>query len=94
MATTHGTSTTTVRVSLGTRETLNQVAAATGRSVDVIIAAGLRALRREQKRKEWEAEARLAGNDLEDRAEVAAALAELRGDDGDDVVTHTTTVGL
>jgi hypothetical protein len=73
--------TTTVRVRRDTREALNTEVAQSGTTADAVIAAGLRALRRERLRREWERDARLAGEDPEDRAEIAAAIRDLVGDD-------------
>jgi hypothetical protein len=73
--------TTTVRVRKETREALNTEVTQSGTTADAVIAAGLRALRRERLRREWERDARLAGEDAEDRAEVAAAIRDLAGDD-------------
>jgi len=73
--------TTTVRVRTGTREALNQEVAESGTTADAVISAGLKALRRERRRREFERDSRLAGANAEDRAEVAAAIRDLVGND-------------
>ena len=75
------TATTTVRVRRTTRDALNDAAQASGTTADAVIAAGLRALRRERLRKQYEMDARRAGDDPLDRAEVQAALRDLTGED-------------
>lgn len=72
--------TTTVRVRTSTRSALNAVAERDGTSADEVISAGLRALDRERKRGEYEADARRIAADPVDRAEVAAALRDLLGE--------------
>lgn len=73
---------TTVRVRAKTREILNEEVARADSTADAVIAAGLRALRRERFRRQLEFDARLAGQDEGDKAEVAAAIRDLVGDDG------------
>lgn len=58
---------------------MNALAERDGTSADEVINAGLRALDRERKRREYEADARRIAADPEDRAEVAAALRDLLG---------------
>lgn len=72
--------TTTVRVATSTREHLNKVSAASGETVDATIRRGLRLIDREARRKQAEIDARAAGADSDDRAEVAAAIRELTGE--------------
>ena len=72
--------TTTVRVATATREHLNKVSAASGETVDATIRRGLRLIEREAWRKQAEIDARAAGADADDRAEVAAAIRELTGE--------------
>lgn len=72
--------TTTVRVRTTTRDDLNVLAAETGASADDVIRQGLALIRREQWRRQAEQDARAAANDPADRAEVAAALADLLGE--------------
>lgn len=72
--------TTTVRVRTSTRSALNALAELDGSSADDDINAGLQALERERKRRQYEADARRIAADPEDRAEVAAALRDLLGE--------------
>jgi hypothetical protein len=73
--------TTTVRVPTSTRKAMNLEVATSGTTADAVISAGLHALRRDRLRREWERDSRLAGANAQDRAEVAAALHGLVGDD-------------
>ncbi|MDQ3112504.1 MAG: hypothetical protein M3Q84_00165 [Actinomycetota bacterium] len=72
--------TTTVRVQTSTRSALKALAERDGTSTDEVINAGLRALDRERKRRQYEADARRIAADPKDRAEVAAALREVLGE--------------
>lgn len=72
--------TTTVRVQTSTRSALKTLAERDGTSTDEVINAGLRALDRERKRRQHEADARRLAADPEDRAEVAAALRDVLGE--------------
>lgn len=70
---------TTVRVARTTRDHLNQVSSATGRSADETIQEGLRLIEREQWRRTAEWDSVAAGLDTEDQAEVRAAIADVLG---------------
>jgi uncharacterized membrane protein len=72
--------TTTVRVSTSTREHLNKISSTAGETVDTTIQRGLRLIEREARRKQAEIDARAAGADPADRAEVAAAIWDLTGE--------------
>jgi len=72
--------TTTVRVRTSTRLALNELAERDGTTTDEVINAGLQALDRERKRRQYEADARRLAADPEDRAEVAAALRDVLGE--------------
>jgi predicted transcriptional regulator len=72
--------TTTVRVSRATRDHLNKVSTASGETVDATIQRGLDLLDREQWRRTAELDAWAAGQDVEDQAELRAAMADLAGE--------------
>jgi Arc/MetJ-type ribon-helix-helix transcriptional regulator len=74
------TETTTVRVRKSTHAALSQAVKRSGTSADEVIGAGLAALERERKRRQYEADARRLAADPADRAEVAAAIRELLGE--------------
>ena len=72
--------TTTVRVTKATRDHLNRVSTERGETVDATIEASLQLLAREQWRRTAELDARSAGLDAEDQAELRAAMADLAGE--------------
>jgi hypothetical protein len=72
--------TTTVRVAKATRDHLNRVSAERGETVDATIEASLQLLAREQWRRTAELDAWAAGLDVEDQAELRAAMADLAGE--------------
>ncbi len=69
--------TTTVRVHAATRDQLNALAAERGSTVEAVIQEALAFYRHAQWRARAAADARDAAANADDRAEVAAALAEL-----------------
>lgn len=71
---------TSVRLSHGTRDSLNDLARELGVTADRAIAAGIQAIRDERWRRQAEEHALRIARDPADRAEVAAALHDL-GDD-------------
>jgi predicted transcriptional regulator len=72
--------TTTVRVSRATRDHLNKVSTEQGETVDATIQRGLDLLEREQWRRTAELDAWAASQDVEDQAELRAAMADLAGE--------------
>jgi hypothetical protein len=72
--------TTTVRVARATRDQLNKVSAERGETVDATIQRGLDLLDREEWRRTAELDALAAGQDIEDQAELRAAMADLAGE--------------
>jgi hypothetical protein len=72
--------TTTVRVAMSTRQHLNKISAERGETVDATIQRGLRLIELEVRRRQAEIDARAAGADADDRAEVAAAIRDLTGE--------------
>ena len=70
---------TTVRLRTTTHEALSTVMRQRGWSADRVIAEGLDVLAREERRRRFEADAHALAADPEDRAEGAAAIADVTG---------------
>jgi predicted transcriptional regulator len=71
--------TTTVRVARATRDHLNRISIERGETVDTTIQRALDLLDREQWRRTAELDSWAAGHDVEDQAELRAAIADLAG---------------
>jgi hypothetical protein len=74
------TDTTTIRVSRRTHEAVSAQARESGTSADEVISAALQALDWERRRRQAEEDAWRLAQDPEDRAELAAAIREARGE--------------
>lgn len=71
--------TTTIRVRQATRARID-AQRRPGQTADDVISAGLAAVEREALRSQAEADARAAAQDMDDRAEVRAAIREVLGE--------------